>query len=312
MMEVVTADGSKGVELGPQPSRIVHRVAVAIGSGGAVPLESRDHGAGFVHVFDEATLFTLLSELDTITDFVEYLRKREQLLTTPQQGTIIGSEEDLLVAYYFGVHSFDKLQDGAYDLRVIAGSWDDFTDMPEYKAKKEADEISYVWDQLISKIHDDYANGDMDFGGDLKSVDGITRTMAREPRFYRRYLSEAFTEFMEDPMKKSRFMLGDSGIGYVFLKQKHAEPRKDRIAELHARAYVMRDKMEELGRPGVVVGIATEFPEKGSGFSLDLLLLDFPEWTAELHQQAVAARDDFDLFKSSELVHRSGDEFPQT
>ena len=104
--------------------------------------------------------------------------------------------------------------------------------MPEYKAKKEADEISYVWDQLISKIHDDYANGDMDFGGDLKSVDGITRTMAREPRFYRRYLSEAFTEFMEDPMKKSRFMLGDSGIGYVFLKQKHAEPRKDRIAEL--------------------------------------------------------------------------------
>jgi hypothetical protein len=308
---VVTADGSKGVDLGPTANRVTHRVAVAIGSSGSVPLESKDYGSGFVHVFDEETLLILLQELDTITDFVEYLTAREKLITENRTGVIVGSEEDLLAAYFFGVHSFDGLTEGEHDLKVIVGSWSEFTQLPEYQRKKAADRVSYVWDSLISKVHEDYAAGAMEFGSDLASIDTVTRIMARESRFDRRYLSEAFTEFMDDPTKKSRMVLGNSGIGYVFLKQKHEEPREERVAELQARAFVVRDLMENQGRPGPVVGVATEIPEEGSGFSLDLLLVDIPEWTDELRTWAARARDELGLFKKPDFIHRSGDEFPR-
>ncbi|MHB8461016.1 MAG: hypothetical protein ACYDA1_00065 [Vulcanimicrobiaceae bacterium] len=308
--QVLTADGNEGVDLGAASDRKLQRIAVAIGASGSIPLESKDYGSGFVHVFDEQTLLILLRELDIITDFVEYLRARDQLLTGEREGTVLGSEEDLLATYFYGVHSFDGLLDGKYGLMVIGGSWEDFVQTPEYRARKLADKVSYVWDRLITQVHTDFAAGAMEFGGDLRSIDGITRIMARETRLDRRALGKAFTDFMDDPKTESRLALGTSGVGYVFLKQKHAEPRKYRIAELHARCYVTRDWMENEGRPGLVVGIATELPEMGSGFSLDLILFDVPEWTADMRASAAKAREDLGFFKKPQYKHWSGDEFP--
>ena len=37
---------------------------------------------GYIHVFDDVTLNIVLSELDTITDFVKYLRKKEGLIAS--------------------------------------------------------------------------------------------------------------------------------------------------------------------------------------------------------------------------------------
>ena len=114
--EVLIPGGASGVELGPQAQRVTHRVAVAIGSSGATPLESKDYGYGFVHVLDEEQLWLLLKHLDTITDFVEYLGGREQLVTNGTEGVLIGSEADLLAAYFFGKHSFDALGNGGLKL----------------------------------------------------------------------------------------------------------------------------------------------------------------------------------------------------
>lgn len=306
---VTASDGGRGVDLGPLPQRTIHRVAVAIGADGSIPLESSDHGKGFVHVFDEHTLFLLLNELDTISDFVEYLAAREALLSA--QPRLLGSEADLLASFFSGVHSFGGLLQGGYDLRVIVGSWDGFTKLPQYHLRKSADEISYVWDRLIDKVHEDFTNGQMEFGGELDSVDRITRIMAREPRLLRRALGAAFHDFMEDATRKSRAVFGDSGAGYVFLKQKHAEPREDRIRELQARCYATRGFMDEHGIDGTtVVGIATEFPEKGSGFSLDLMLIDVPEWNDEQREVVAEMRKRLDIFANPLLRHQSGDEFP--
>jgi hypothetical protein len=310
--DVTSFDGSKGVSLGALEQRVVRRVAVAIGSSGMVPLESRDYGHGFVHVFDDRTLWLLLQELDTITDFVEYLAAREELLTGGFTGTILGSEEDLLAAYLVGVHSFDELKAGNYHLRVIAGSWDDFTQRPEYQSKEKANKVSYFWDQLIQQVHDDYAHGRMEFGEDLASVEAITRIMAREPRFYRRVLSKGVIEFLGNPKNRSRLALGNSGIAYVFLKQRHALPREDRVNELQWRCFVTRDWMEQRGSPGIVVGLATEEPEVGSGFSLDLCLFDAPEWGDEQRAMAAKLREEFGMFKNPQLTHYGEDEFPES
>lgn len=46
----------------------------AFGGKKEYPLETGEFGSGFVHVFDEQSTFTVLNELDTITDFVNYFK----------------------------------------------------------------------------------------------------------------------------------------------------------------------------------------------------------------------------------------------
>ncbi len=209
--EVTNSDGSRGVDLGPLPQRAIRRIAVALGSGGAVPFQSKDYGGGFVHVFDEQTIWLLLKELDSISDLVEYLDAREELLSGGIEGALIASEEDLLAAYFIETHTFDELKKGNYHLRILTGSWDEFAKRPEYKAKKVADEVSYVWDRLIDQVNADCAEGKMEFGGDLASIDAITRIMAREPRLLRRMLAKAFLQFLGDDTRRSRLVAGQSG-----------------------------------------------------------------------------------------------------
>lgn len=101
-------------------SRVVHRVAVAFGWGANVPPESKDYGSGFIHVFDDPTLQVPLRELDTISDFVEYVAAREELLTSGLSGILIGSEKGLLAAYFVGTQLFGRLRAGDYHYRGLA------------------------------------------------------------------------------------------------------------------------------------------------------------------------------------------------
>jgi hypothetical protein len=70
---VIFKDGSPGLDLPPYASRKIHRIAVAFGSNGQAPLSSGDFEKGFVHVMHEQSFSELLTELDTITDLVDYL-----------------------------------------------------------------------------------------------------------------------------------------------------------------------------------------------------------------------------------------------
>src|SRR3989442_513982 len=77
---VVRRDGSLGIALPDLISRRVHRVAVALGGRGDVPVHMGDLGKGHIHVLTEESLGTVLGELDTVTDLTEYLRAVEGLL----------------------------------------------------------------------------------------------------------------------------------------------------------------------------------------------------------------------------------------
>ena len=63
---VVTREGKQGLEIPPKSIIKVHRVAIALGGNGKTPLYYGDFGKGFIHVFDEAALQTIMQELDTI------------------------------------------------------------------------------------------------------------------------------------------------------------------------------------------------------------------------------------------------------
>lgn len=112
------------------------------------------------HILDDVSLGVLLRELDTITDFTRYLEKRERLLIGNHLLAAHG-EEDLLAIYMkdlneHGDHDFVAAPglaiDGNHTLVVDGGSYDDLRKRVEYKRKRNADRVSYLWDDLIESF----------------------------------------------------------------------------------------------------------------------------------------------------------------
>ena len=107
---------------------------------------------GYVHIFDDTTLDIVMMKLDTITDFIAYITKKEQLIINNQLIAATG-EEDLLAFYLrdineYGEHDFIIPPD-CDGIGIGEGLWEEFSHSPQRKAQIHADEISYAWDDLI-------------------------------------------------------------------------------------------------------------------------------------------------------------------
>ena len=304
---VVRNDGSEGLAFPDAPQRRIHRVAVALGGDGKVPIQYGYFGKGFVHVFDGISFQIIMSELDTITDFIKYLGAKEELYESGIQTIFHGGEEDLLAFYLHHGREFPK----NYDLCIIDDNlWLGFISRPEYRAKKDADDDSYVWDQLLGILSDDILRGDIEFGPNLSESEIAIRVMAREDRFSRRILGKSFIEFYELAGQKkvrSRMVLGMSDVTYVFLAMPHGEDRKFRVAELGGRCYVARGLHQDRN---TVIGLATEQYEQGKGFSFDITFLYKPTWTDEDQRQMEFCQKEFGYFASplEQPIHE--DEYP--
>lgn len=115
-----------------------------------------DRNYGFVHVLDDSSLDIVLQTLDTITDFIWYLEKKEKLVE--KAAVFAASEEDLLGRYLHntnknGEHDFLPKEDEEIDyIGIEEGIWHDFLISPQRHAMIQANEISYYWDHLIENF----------------------------------------------------------------------------------------------------------------------------------------------------------------
>ena len=153
----------------------------------------------FVHIFDEVTLDIVLRELDTIDDFVRYLRAKVAFLRSGHVGLIV-SEEDLLAYYLLNEQSL-PIPSNLGDQQIgIKGTWDFIIRSPRYAAKKAADKISYLWDDLIERVTQACLAQGLDPIGetDIGSTERGLRLMARESRLARRALAASLARFMRD------------------------------------------------------------------------------------------------------------------
>lgn len=280
----------------------------------------------FIHVLDEFALEVLLRELDTVTDFVSYLEKREQFLsrTTPQ---IIASGEEQLAAVYLtklnddGRHDFVLPENNADGpLHVVyfdEGFWEELVRNPQYVAKKASDRISYAWDNLIEhfiKWSDPTS---------MKESEQALRLLASESRFSRRHLSEqllgALNKSLRDGERFARCgnSADDPSRCYVYLilarpsfVKTYEEYREGRKNLLHAYCSVAKLLMPHAR---MVIGIATE-PSGTEGASEDLLAMDVgPEsWSEDRAQEARDARVQLGIFLDDRIVKYTGNskEFP--
>lgn len=302
---VVRNDGEIGLPLPPQDEMRLHRVAIAFGGGGEIPLAPNDFGKGFVHVLDERSFQVLLRELDTITDFADYLVARERFQA--QGKTIIAAEEaDVLAVYLHNNRSFPD----ADLLLVEEGSWEQLVQKAQKQAKDKADRVSYLWDDLIEEVSQDALQGKLEFGSTLEEAEVALREMARENRFERRILAAAYLEFLEmsKTEPRARYLQSPSGRTYVFLALQHGTSREIRRDDLQMRCVAAKTKFPDAD---VIVGIATEQYVQGSGHSLDVAFLRAGAWTDEHHVAAREIQETRGYFRDSTSTERSEDEYPE-
>lgn len=306
MTNVVRNDGELGIELPDKSERKIFRIAVALGSEGKYPYNIGDFGKGYIHVFDEESFSNFMSELDTITDFVRYLEAKESF---QEKGIVLNiyGEENLLALYIVNASSFRFIPDNCGVFVVENSHWENFTNTKQYKAKKKADKISYIWDAIIQQIINDFLGGILETSNTLTDVDKVLHTMALEDRYSRRTLGKVFYDFVKKRIR-SRFFQSPSNVPYVFLARPHGTNRDKRRLELAGRCYVIRAFFPD--QP-IVIGIATEIEDLSLGMSLDVVFYERYKLDREAVNEIIEFQEEMGYFKENKYLKFREDEFPE-
>jgi len=306
---ILTKEGEGWLPLPSATDRRIFRIAVAIGSKRRLPIYSSDFGKGFVHIFDEISLGVVMQELDTIVDFVDYLKAKEDFWA--KRSIISGGEEDLLAVYLYNGRSFSRGSDNTNVFVVEKGSWGKLLTMPEYINKKKADEISYGWDNLIEKFCEDFYDSHLETDCSLSEIEETLRGMARESRFNRRFLAKHFLDLVTNDKSqkvKSRKLQSPSGVVYVFSIYNRGEDRQYRKADLGNRCFVARGVTPNCN---TVIGIATEAYEGKPGFSLDAVYLYKPNWLEEDRLDCEKMQQELGYFLTPKVTAVREEEYPK-
>lgn len=262
-------------------------------------------GGGFVHVLDDGSLDFVMEHLDTISDFTAYLTEKEKFILSGRLA-YAASEEDLVAHYMLnsdsaGVHRIEPVDNAPEDagkLLVVDGTHAvGLLSHPQYIAKQQADQPSYVWDELIKIFTSATLDGTtMVPDGheyDIRNTERATRIMAVQTRLSRRGHGVAIIEALEIGRDEDRFFRGmmqldgkSSATAFFFLTVKFAAFMEKQggyeayrayrrgIASIYAEALLLRNpQLKE------VVGVAVEPSGQGKGSSEDLVAAFQHEWT---------------------------------
>jgi hypothetical protein len=304
---VTTVEGEQALIFPSKESARVYRVAVAFGSQGKASIQFSDFGKGFVHVFDEQSLNILMNELDTITDFIEYLDKKERLSISGKKLALDGGEEDLLAYFLSNNRSFPTEPDF---IVFTNGIWDQFIKSKEYQTKKELNKRSYAWDALIEQLSTYFRENELLTTHPLDTFEFVIRIMAKEDRFCRRMLSEVLFEFLNKSKEgvSARIFPSPSGVTYLFQASNEDLDRKYRCMELELRCNLARGIVKE---NKIVVGIATERLRLGAGASWDVLYYRLDDWSVEAQQKFEQIQQMTGFFKNAIPRHYTAYEYKQ-
>lgn len=233
----------------------------------------------FFHVLDELTLDILLKELDTVSDFVNYLTKKEKYLSTKGVDFVICGEEELLAHYL--MHPLDNYEGFSFPpvssikkmVSIEEGAWQNFYESDAYSSWKKLNEISYEWDCLIesqtSHIKKETAavlkNSDASIN-EIQAHELVLRAMADEGRSTRQVLATHYNLMRRDETKNNRIvktiiMPNRQNRAYILLVLKfdtsmdYYEYREQRRISLVGFCRACRLRVQGIDE---VIGIASE------------------------------------------------------
>lgn len=260
-----------------------------------------DPSNSFVHVFNERTLEIVMNELDTVTDFVDYLDKKANLV---RSGRLIqaNGEENLLAYYAIRIN-----ENGEHDfvpnnrpLKIDNTHYSRFVNDPRYIAKKKADQISYLWDTLIESFTNHMLGGTSVTLGKykfhLRKNELGVRFMALESRLSRRGHGEAVKGALEIGAQKNTFFrlivrsegTKDANTAFFILTFRYQGNTTDtrkyeqyRIARTNVAHIYAKGILERHSYLKRVIGVACEPPGQPHGGSEDMVYAEQASWTED-------------------------------
>ncbi len=276
----------------------------------------------FVHVFNEATIELVLREFDTINDFINYLNERKRLLLR-EDIFHVGCESDIIQLHYENLDEVNKnycasrFSSPHSSVAIDKGGLGKLFNNPVYVAKKNADAVSYFWDDLIEAFSFHVLNGTSEGRNWEKphEIEPGLRAMASTNRFQRRLLSQAFMEFYEktEPGQRgTRIVLDvlDDSRAFLFFLLPHVPHmgtnqdyrilRRSILTEYCAINKYLRQSLNSI----LMIAAKTRTPgRKLSKYFFDegqdFVLMDCSDWGEEDY---ASAKDVYEEFISNRLI----------
>lgn len=283
------------VALPDKKKRTVYRIAIAFGSDYDFPLPMGMNKRGFVHVFDEKSTATIISELDTITDFTRYLTAKENFLGSNHM--LLPEETDFFALYIQTGLEFD------YSVDAIAGSgelWESYIESEDYRNWRKRIVPSFIWDYMITQLHTYHIKDDTN-SQQIQDFENAVRIINQEDRVHRTELGLALDNAIKKK-SKGRMLLPqkDAEHMYVFmpLTQKNWELKEN---ELELRCIVARYLNPSIN---TVIGIAIGSNGKDDSV-YDICYHHIPELTNGFIKHAKEIQQELGYFSNPKQSHNS-------
>jgi hypothetical protein len=272
-----------------------------------------------VHVLDSHNLPIIFGELDTFFDLSTYFDAKVEAINRFDYLAYCG-EEDLLAHYFL---NFDRANDRHFigtqredinGVMIGEGEWKDFIQLDVYKRKKEADQDSYLWDEIIQRTCQNALDGTLLGDANLLGGQSALREMAKEPRFSRRALASGmitairnFPDTDGEIVRNVSFMPSFyKGKAYVFLqlRKRHIadyenDYRPKRQALLEIACGAAKNKFPDLR---TIVGIGIDAPKFSRQNAEDFILMDCSEWPEERRLYYDRANEGLNFLGTPRLV----------
>lgn len=272
---------------------------------------------GYVHLFDEVSIGEIFGELDTITDFTNYLSAKEEFIDG--HNLLVAPGEDDLLGYYLSSYEDSENKGVPYFIRppgndkiaVAPGYFSSVKRSDVYLQMRSMKLPSYFWDKYIETM------GSSAFTGKWWMTNGTTydeeitvlRYMASEHRIARAVLSIAVGEILNRPfpdtekLPRVRVMTSPTSpnIAYVWMVfprtpelsdyERYREVRKNALAHY---CYACKDAFP---KHNIIVGIACDAINH-EGASEELIYVHTDEWSEAEYAEAKRIRKELGLLKN--------------
>ncbi len=291
--EVYSKDKKHKIKLPKKELRNIHRIAVAFGSKDNFPLPTGNFGKGFVHVFDEKSTFTILNELDTITDFTNYLTAKENFVK--DKSIIIPTESDFLAFY---LQTGFELDFPADTIASQNGLWENYMLSDEYLKWEKDITVSFIWDFMITQLHNFHIS-DNTSDERRNELEEAIRVINLEPRINRIELGGILENAIERKVSARMLKpLQNSNHSYVFMPLTHKN-WKGKENELELRCIVAR-----LENPNTEKIIGISIGSNSDGESVfDIYSIVLPEMNDDFIKHAKEIKKEFGYFKKPVISH---------
>jgi hypothetical protein len=263
------------------------KIALAIGGRDKFPIPESIQNNGYVNIMDEVSFHSITLELDTITDFISYLKEKQTKLSNVY---FTGNgEEDLLAYYLFNEFNFPDKTYLVFDEGLYKSLKKDKLYIKEKKERQE----SYIWDFIINHSAQNHFTQN---GYNTKSLNGLMKAyeiMAQETRFERVKLVNNLNEVIKTNIRaRIYFSPSFNHVIYVFVSGKFNN-QKERLKELEIRCMVAAFLMN---KSAVVIGIAWEIQKDTEVY--DVAYHNYNNiWNDRLDKSSLIAINELEYFK---------------